>query len=186
MHSRQLLLAASFALLAGCKSDSKIGPNSLLGTMAFTYAGGISGTFNASGTLPTSQAAMETSSWAAAELSPPDVFAAAAVPRTSTSHDFVFLDIGRTTAGTSSISNSCSVNCGGFFVLFGQANGSGTTFLQDCFIETGTITITEITATRVRGTFTGTGFCFAPGSTNNTPFTVTNGTFDLALVPNVP
>lgn len=182
------MLAASLAFLVGCGKDKITAVTGLNGQMVFTYSGGLSGTFNVTGQMPTSQSAMETSSWAAGEVVTADnaTYVAASTPRTASTHDLVFVQINRTNAGNATIDfdNCVATNCTTVFFLFGFANGSGTTFLQDCYLQTGTVTITSISATRAQGTFSGAGVCNTPGDTQ-TAFTVTGGTFDVALVPGV-
>jgi hypothetical protein len=181
--SKRLVLAASLALL-GCSSDKATAPTGLVGTFSFSYSGAISGTFNATGALPGTPAGMETTSWAAAEISTADgeTGVLAATPRSASSHDIAGLFMERVTPGAATISDTCQTQCGFALMTFGQANGTGTTFLQECFITVGSITITEVTTTRVKGTFSGTGECLAFGSQTPAAFTVTNGTFDVALV----
>ena len=187
MQPRRLLLAASLVLFAGCKSDST-GPG-LSGTMSFTFSGGISGTFSASGTLPATIPEQVASPWAAGELNPTDggVYVEGLLPKTATTHDLALLFIHRTTVGTDNISASCSSNCSMLGFLFGQPRNFAGPPIQACDIITGTITITEISSTRVKGTFSGTGTCIdAPVVGNTTSFVVSGGTFDVAFVSAVP
>jgi hypothetical protein len=182
---KRILAAASLVLLTSC--DSATGVVNLGGLVTFTYSGGISGNYSANGQMPASNAAQETSSWAAAEVSAPSgaVFSYAASPRNATSHDFVDLTIARTTVGTSNVDPGCFLNCTGLYVVFGAPNtGAGSSFLQECWFESGSVTITEISATRVKGTFSGTGKCFSYLGAE-TSFTVTNGAFDMAVLPDV-
>ena len=183
MQPQRLILAASLLLLAGCKSDST-NPAVLTGSLDFTYSGGISGTFTVSGQFPTSTTSQETTPWAAGEVVSGTTSVVAAMPRNATSHDFFLMDLPRTTVGSSTVVSGCTVNCADVFIVFGNANGTGSGFLQSCFLLTGTLSITEISATRVKGTFSGTGSCVGPTGTTTT-FTITGGTFDVALVPGV-
>lgn len=158
--------------------------------MSFGYSGGISGTFNVSGQMPTSISGQETSSWAAGEVvttgADAGTYVAASTPRDANSHDIAFLQTNRTNAGSSTIDfDNCTASvCSTVFFFFGLANGTGSSFLQDCYLQTGTIVITEVSATRIKGTFSGAGLCFTPTGTQ-TSFTVTNGTFDVPIMPGV-
>jgi hypothetical protein len=185
------LIAASLSLLAGCGGDKASGPTGLAGALSFTYSGALSGTFNVTGQMPAGQSQMETTSWATGEIiasgTDAGTYVIAATPRTAGStHDFLYIQADRTNTGTSTIDfDNCTANvCSTVFVIFGFQNGTGTGYLQDCYLQTGTITITEVTATRVKGTFSGTGLCFSQIGAQ-TSWTVTNGTFDVALTPGV-
>lgn len=185
MLYKRIIAAASLVLLASC--DSATGTVNLGGLLSFTYSGGISGSYSASGALPSTTAGQQTTTWAAAEVSAPSgaVFGISAQPRNATSHDYASLTIARTTAGQATVSPSCSLNCTNLYVIFGAPNtGVGGGFLQECYFESGTITITEISATRVKGTFSGTGKCYSYLGAETT-FTVTNGTFDMAVLPSI-
>jgi hypothetical protein len=184
---RRFVIVASWAALAGC-SDSKTGPTGFNGTLSFNYSGGISGTFNVTGQMPTSGAGQETSSWAAGEVvttgTDAGIYAAAISPRSASSHDFVVVIANRTTEGTATIDydNCVSVVCSTVFFDFNASNGGGLSVAQACYLQTGSVVITDIDDGRIKGTFSGSGVC--ESSTGSfTAFTVTNGSFD---VPNIP
>jgi hypothetical protein len=180
---KPLVLVASLALLPGCKDSS--GPSGLNGTLSFSYSGAMTGNFSASGEF--NPLTMETAAWAAGERDDVDgiLFVGAAVPRNSTSHDVLGIEIERLSPGTATISANCTTNCAFVALIFGSEN-TGSGFLLACDIEAGTVTITEITTTRARGTFSGNGTCFAPGTGNPQAFAVANGAFDVALISAVP
>jgi hypothetical protein len=191
---KQLAAIASIGLLVSCSSDKSGGPTGLAGQLSFTYSGGVSGTFNVTGEMPTSTAAQETQSWAAGEVittggaANTGTFVVGATPRVAGStHDVVVVQANRTNAGTAIIDeNTCTTaaTCSEVLFLVGSANGTSTAFQQICVLTTGSIVITEITTTRIRGTFSGAGDCSTSTGTV-TAFTVTNGTFDVAIVPGV-
>lgn len=185
MLTRQLLLAASLALLAGCGSDKVTTVTGLNGAVSFTYSGAVSGTYSATGALPSGN--FETTTWSAGVISQGAVFVESATPASSSSHNFVFIAIPRTTTGSSPIDPECSDNvCGEMFFELGAPNSGSANPTQTCILDAGTITITEITSSRVKGTFTGTaGTCLSSNQTLGS-FTVTNGSFDVALVSNIP
>lgn len=193
MKTRQLLLAASLAVLAGCGSDKVTTVTGFNGALSFTYTGSgtgsISGSFSATGSLPASSANQMTQQWAAGVLSNSDggVYGDAAVPATASTHHFFGFFINRTTVGSSTINTTTctSASCPEVFFLFGAPNSGSSLSAQTCSIDAGTIAITEITSTRVKGTFSGTGQCFTP-SFATTNITISNGTFDLALVGAIP
>ena len=183
MRFKPLVLVASLALLPSCKDST--GPSGLNGTLTFAYSGAMTGNFSASGQF--NPVNMETEAWAAGERDDAtgELFVGAAVPRNASSHDILGMAIERLTTGSADINANCTSNCAFVAIIFGN-NNTGSGFLLACDIETGTVTITEISTTRARGTFSGTGTCAPPAGTPAQAFTVANGTFDVALISSVP
>jgi hypothetical protein len=183
VHRRYSLLAAALALVASC-GDSGTENNNLSGSVNFTYSGAISGSFAASGALPVITS-LETQQWAvgARDEANGEIIVEALKPRTSTSHDVAVLFIPRLTVGSSSVDCPQTTCAGGFFDF--DVNNSTGDSQQTCFLATGTLTISTITSSRVTGTFSGTGSC-VDASQNIAAFSVNSGTFDVALVQDVP
>ena len=189
MRLQHLAVTASLAaVLIGCGDDGPTTVTGLNGALSFTYSGAVSGTFNATGQMPTSATAQETATWAAGEVvttgADAGTYAVASTPRTGGRHDFVIVVANRTNAGTATIDlNNCDANvCSGVSFVIGQETGTGGGFLQLCGLESGTVVITEVTSTRIIGTFSGAGTCFSESGTE-TAFTVTNGSFNVPIVP---
>jgi hypothetical protein len=174
------ILVASIAFLAGCNSDSTT-PVSLVGQLGFAYAGALSGNFSANGHMPLTTTDQRTIAWAAGERAGTLVFVTSSVPRTASTFDIIFIGTNRTTPGSSAIDG---VDTGISLLLGANVNGTGQA-LQTCFMFGGTVTITEISAARARGTFSATGDCSAPGGGSST-VTVTNGTFDVPFLVDIP
>lgn len=186
MHLRRFALVASLALIAGC-GDETTGPGGIVtGSFSFNFAGGISGTYTASGSFPTNAAQQATTTWAAGEVvtADGDTYLASAVPASASTHNLVTIFAERITAGSVSISSSCSPNCGDFGFFFGLPNTGSAPPAQTCFLTTGTVTFSTLSTTRAVGTFSGSGDCVSAGGAT-TAFTVTAGTFDVPLVTGV-
>jgi hypothetical protein len=167
------------ATLASCSDSS--GPSGFNGTVSFTYSGATTGSFSASGGIPSG--APETEEWAVGFRSDEEqlVGATAIVPRSSTKHDFFFLQLPRLTVGSSTITDNCTAeNCAAVVVDLNVDNTSGDSDFF-CGLTQGTITITSISSTRVEGTFNGTGECITTAP-NAVAFAITNGSFNVALV----
>jgi hypothetical protein len=164
------------------------GPTTVVGfegALVFSYSGSNSGSFNASGVLPTTSAEQRTSPWAAGYVEPGNqTSVAAAVPRSASTHDFVDLYINRNTVGSSTISSSCSSSCSGLNIIIGASN-TGASSTASCFLTAGSIAITEKSETRMKGTFSGTGTCVSSTGSSGA-FTATGGTFDVAFVSGGP
>lgn len=186
MIHRIRILFPSLALLAACGGDGPTTVTAFDGALSFTYTGGNAGTFSASGSLPTSASGQATASWAAAQASATSEMAVVAfTPRNATTHDEVGIFIQRNTVGTETVNSSCSFNCNGLDIVIGVANG-GSTFTATCFLTAGSIAITEKSATRMKGTFSGTGMCMTSAGASQGAWTVTNGTFDVPILDDVP
>jgi hypothetical protein len=130
---------------------------------------------------------LETSTWAAGERDEAnqELIVGASVPRNSTTHDLVTLSVARLSAGSSTISTCSSNSCTGMSLLVAASN---TTSGYDtaCFLSTGTVTISSISNSRATGTFSGTGQCIPLSGASPSSFTVTGGTFDVALLSSIP
>ncbi|MEX2153367.1 MAG: hypothetical protein WD825_08510 [Gemmatimonadaceae bacterium] len=188
MQPKRLLVLASLALAAGCGSD-KITGGTLSGSLSFTYTGGGGGTFNVSGAMPALTANIGNSNWAAGHLDTPNtqtgVFGVRA--RGGGRYDQAVIGINRLTVGSSQVQSDCDPetdNCSGM-VLIVDVSQSDQEFDFICILETGSLAITEVSSSRVKGTFSGTGECIS-SSLAISSFTATNGTFDVPLVPALP
>ena len=178
MPSNTMVVALSLAALVGCSGSP--GPDlDVSGTLAFSYSGGVSGTFSASGPFVLDPAAAD---YAVGGRDGASIVIAASRPRTAMTHDVVSMVIPRLTSGSSIVDDTClSFECAGLLLTLGESNDDGFGFLQACHLTVGTLTIATIGDERATGTFSGTGECSS--STNaTTAFEVTDGTFDVALV----
>mgnify|MGYP003580820456 CR=1 FL=1 len=186
MKHRVLSLVAVLAALTGC-SDSTSPVVGFNGAGSFTYTGAGGGTHSASGDFTAVTAAnLYAEDWAYGVRSDAEVVTGvfSNQPRTTTTHDMMVIGINRVTAGSSSISAECEPEvdeaCTGFVFYRGQSNAFGT-FEHVCILTSGSVNITSISNSRMVGTFSGSGFCF-DNEQNEDSFTVTNGSFDVALI----
>ena len=172
------------ALVGALSCSDSSGPNAL-GTVTFTYTGGGGGTFGASGNAPLLTTPPTGTSWAAGFVDAGETNVAASRPRSGVLVDLAILRIERTTAGSQSIDPVCDIDggtpCTGM-TLFLNFNGNGDTGDFFCALTSGTIVLTEVSSSRARGTFSGTGSCVAGTGGAITAFAVSNGSFDVALV----
>jgi hypothetical protein len=153
--------------------------------------GGGGGSFNVTGTVPTLSANIGNNDWAAGFRDSPNtqVVIEGARTRGGGRYDLAVIGINRLTVGSSNVEADCEPdvdNCSGmiFAVNFSQSDDN---FTFICFLETGSLAISEITSSRVKGQFSGTGQCIGPPPTFTTSnFTVSGGTFDVPLVSTLP
>jgi hypothetical protein len=182
---KHLLLGCTVALV-GCDTTDVTDPNLLAsGSVSFSYtgAGSASATsYSAVGSPPLNMTSFGTTPWSVGSTQAAgQVIVMGVAPKTSTTWDIAFITIARTTVGSSTIDPLCTANaCTEVFLTTG-ANANETSWAFDCVLSSGSVVITSITSTRVAGTFSGSGTCVAGTSTTTSAFTVTGGTFDVAL-----
>jgi hypothetical protein len=106
--------------------------------------------------------------------------------RTAGRYDYVAMYIPILSVGTVNIDPP---ECDMFFTencawLFFEVNFSHLDANWDfnCYLEAGTIAVTAISSTRMTGTFQGTGTCLAGENNASSDFSISNGTFDVAVV----
>lgn len=173
------------ALLGALSCGDSTEPN-VFGSLTFSYTGGGGGTFTAQGGVPSFDAPSTTVSWAVGYTETGETFVAASKPRSGQNVDMAILRIQRTSAGSEPIDTGCdedgAVACT-VMVLFLNFNGNGDTGDFICGLTSGTIVITDISSTRAKGTFSGSGTCLAGTGGASSAFAVTNGSFDVAMTP---
>lgn len=178
---KRVFLASVLLSLLACDSTEP----SAAGSMSFTYTGAGGGTFSAAGNAPSFTAPSTSTSWAVGYTDAGETYVAASKPRTGGLIDMAILRIQRTTAGSEPIDPTCDVDgvaaCSGLmFALNFNGNGDSGDFF--CFLSSGTVVVTEISESRIKGTFSGSGSCAAGAGGTPAAFTVTGGTFDVARV----
>ena len=173
------LALVSIVLLGALACSDSAGPGR--GSVAFTYTGAGGGNFSASG-----DAAFTTgTSWAAGFVQTGETHVGASNPRSGGLVDLAILRLERTTPGSESIDPACNIDgstsCTGmhFYLNF---NGNGDTGDFFCGLTSGTIVLTEVSSSRAKGTFSGSGTCVDGTGGASEVFSVSNGAFDVALV----
>lgn len=191
MQIRQVAaLAVVFALSAcGGGDDGPTTVTGLNGSVSFTYTGGGGGSYSVSGQMPTIQANIGTTSWAAGYRDTPNsgFSVGAGRARGGGRYDAFGLFIQRLTVGSGTISANCddsTTNCN-YVVLVVNASEADENFDFICFVETGSVAVTEISSTRIKGSFSGSGSC-VNAAFSTSAFTVANGTYDVPLVATLP
>ncbi len=159
-------------MLAGC--DATTTPPS--GSVQFTYAGARSGVFSIAGGLAANDQAPY--AYAFTQMGSDRVpYAVTVLAGRREPQAGMLLTILRVTPGSESPVTGCIVLCNMLNVTFDQGSPTNNVF---CGVTSGTFTITEISASRVKGTFSGSGTC-SQNAGPGTAFTVTDGTFDVEL-----
>ena len=176
------LAFVSVVLLGALSCSDSAGP---AGSLAFTYTGAGGGNFSASGNATFASPPPTGTSWAAGFVQTGETHVGASNPRSGGLVDLAILRLEITTPGSVSIDPACNIDggtpCTGmdFYLNF---NGNGDTSDFGCTLTSGTIVLTEVSSSRAKGTFTGTGGCFDGTGGGPSAFSVSNGTFDVTLV----
>jgi len=189
MKYRHVPIIATLSLLVGCgdKSPTDVNAGIVSGTVSFTYTGAAGGSFSATGGISSiASAAAHTTTWATGwndnSLSTTNIVAN--VPRAGGLADFAVIIINSLTTGTNNVDANCSsdaLSCN-MVVLAMGATSAGSMPSTQCFLESGTITISAISSTNATGSFSGAGSCFSLGGAGiPTDFVVTNGSFNVPL-----
>lgn len=98
--------------------------------------------------------------------------------------DFAWITIPRLTAGTVDIDGICpGENCASVSLALEVGTTGVSQARYSCSLDDGIIRVTSVTETRVKGDFSGTGFCVgAPGTPDLDQFSIAEGTFDVRLI----
>lgn len=184
------LLVALTLPLAGCGDDGNPAGPGAEGSLSFTYSGDISGTFAVSGGKGREGERYPRNEFAAASRSRSGGFVRIDGVR-PTQHpklDFVGMSLlGVTGPKTITVCAIAAVapDCADVqFTLGENVTSSGLDPDHVYVFTSGSVTVSEITAERVRGTFQGTGASIEPMGQVNFARTiaVTNGQFDVPVV----
>lgn len=179
------LVPMAAVLFGGLACSDSSGPE-MRGSVAFTYTGAGGGTYSASGDAPSSTATEPpTGSWAAGYVRANESHVVGSTPRSGVLVDLALLRLEGTTPGSVSIDPACNIDgstsCTGvdFYLNF---NGDGDTGDFFCALTSGTIVLTQVSSSRAKGTFSGSGICVDGTGGGSEAFEVSNGAFDVALI----
>lgn len=178
MFRRSCIVLLGVLALSGCKDSAGVdddGP----GVVKFTYAGQLSGTFNASGIVPAAGGA----EFGAATLSPNGGLTIVATDDDGTRYGNTILlraspKEGSVTCAPGSVRDTCTIRAEAQFSLPADAAATANGYV-------GTLNVTTLTATRTRGTFSFElpSNIYQAGTGVAGTLRVVNGTFDVPIVP---
>jgi hypothetical protein len=195
---RFLIPCAALLALAACGGAEGIGgpDEAAHGSFRFSHSavGPVAaGTYDGEGEVSLSGSGQFTlGEWAFAQVSasandPMLVIASQPSAGTTGRHDMVIMDLPRnvTAGATVPFNIDCGIGgpsaCAEISVSFRLTPG-GDNPDAGCNLLNGEVRITERSARRIKGTFSGSGQCFVVGSTQNPPVQVTNGSFDVPIL----
>lgn len=189
---KKLLPCAMLLALAACPSDGT-GPGDGTALLRFSHtaAGTLlpAGTYEAEGEVRMGgQGQIQPGEWVYAVVGvPPSLLRVNASQRSALvngRYDLVIMElpVGLGAGGSVPIHAPCLglPDCAQVQVRLGVRAQANQTPEMTCTLEGATVTVTARSATRVQGTFSGPGTCYAPGA--SAPFQVTGGTFDVPIL----
>jgi hypothetical protein len=175
------LLVIGTLSLAGCGDDATSPrQDDHVGRAAFTYASPnspVNGSFAAEGARP---ADVLTGTWAAASTDDADAYVVA-LRQTGEQWEQLIVYIPGASLGTSAIVPDCDNSCA-FVALTVRKSMGGVSYQYLCEVMQGTVSVTSLTDSRIKGTFSGTGICESQDNPNQPSVTITGGTFDAPLL----
>jgi hypothetical protein len=175
---RPPVLALALGLAAGCKDSTG---SSAHDRLSFSYGGAASGTFSASGPVPATSAPWSTQF--AGGLQDADGYTLSAYAPNTATVGTRFVLVTYQPGGADTYSSDCASvlptsRCFTALLFFDwDGSAPGTPAGLSLRTEHVTLHVASVTATRIKGTFSGT---FVSGSGQHV--TVPDGTFDLPLV----
>lgn len=145
-----------------------------------TYTGPLDGTWRAAGTLHVPSAT--TTTWASGLRTGGRLEIQAIRQNTDGTHDWIQIDLDRTTRGQGAIDASCSgPGCPGVTIAFGMHSEHGAQAAVSCHLRTGTLGIDEISPRHAYGRFSGTGSCLTSSGEHLEDIAILGGTFRVPL-----
>jgi hypothetical protein len=180
MKPRILLAALPLAVLfAACSDPSGPGETEDESRVALSYTGGLAGTFAAAGdyalgTVPNTQTFALASRTADGTLE-----VSAYSQRGGARFDIASITIPDAAVGQRAVEHCPGETCNSVSLGLDLGQVHGSQAAQSCQLRTGTIRVSALSATRVSGTVSGSGFCFPRDGGDNVPFQITSGSFDV-------
>jgi hypothetical protein len=179
----ELPFLALLALAAACSDGSDPIGGGPGGSLAFSHAG--------TGEAPTRWETFGTgqtndpdADWALAIFDGVTLGVSANRRTAGNKHDEVAIGIADPATQSVYTVGDCET-CAVVNFTFGQV-GHESNFERACTLTAGTLKLTEYSEDRAKGTFSGTGTCFHTPGEEPDAFTVTNGSFDVAIHETTP
>ena len=173
----------SFFAIALLACGDSTGPRGLNGVISFTFTGAGGGFFDVTALAPNTGETPDLSRNLTAGYSNDTVTLVAAFRAIGSGFgDAVALGLTSATVGSASVDVDCDpegTTVCALLVFARNFNTATEATGQTCTLYTGTVAITQITASRIVGTFSGAGEC-VDELEDASPFGVTNGTFNVS------
>lgn len=183
MKSRILLATLPLAVLfAACDDPSGPGETADANRVAIFYSGGVAGSFAAEGEYVTGPAP-NTQTFAQAVRRPDGTLELSAYSqRGGARFDIASITLPNAAVGQRAVEHCPGETCSSVSLGLDVGQVHGSQAAQSCQLQTGTIRVTALSATRVTGTVSGSGFCLPRDGGDSVPFQITAGTFDVDVL----
>lgn len=182
MNARILLAALPLTLLfTACNDVSGPGEREDASRVAISYNGGFGGSFSAEGDYRAGTAPNTQTFAIASRGSDGTVEVTAYRQLGGARFDLAGITIPAAAVGERAVERCPGETCSSVFLALDVGQATGAQAAQSCQLETGAIRVTALTATRVNGTVSGSGFCLPREGGGDVPFQITSGTFDVEV-----
>jgi hypothetical protein len=175
MKTSRMLVAALLVVAAGCGDGT--GPFGINGTLSFSHSGATTGTFNASGSVLVINPDAATWAAGARDEATQSIAIAANVAQSGSTFDNVVIDFPQVDAGTVAI--GAGANNANVAISFDMTASGSAAWV--CGLTSGSVVVSSVSGSRVRGSFSGSGTCLPNGGAP-VAFAVSNGSFDVPLL----
>jgi hypothetical protein len=182
MKPRILLAAFPLALLfAACDDPSGPGVTEDASRVEFSYAGDLAGVFAVEGEYVPGTAP-NTQTFAIATRQPGGTLEVNAYSqRPGARFDIASITLPNAAVGQRAVEHCPGETCNSVSLGLDLGQAQGSQAAHSCQLQTGTIRVTALSATRVAGTVSGSGFCFPADGGDTVPFQITSGAFDVGI-----
>lgn len=182
MKPRILLAALPLAAqFAACNDPSGPGENDGESRVALSYTGGVSGSFAAeggyvAGTIPNRETFAIASRGADGTVE-----IVAYSQRGGSRFDLATVTVPEASVGQVGVEVCAGETCPSVALALDVGQATGSVAAHTCHLDAGSIRVTALADTRVKGTLSGSGFCLPGGGGEPVAFQVASGTFDVEI-----
>jgi hypothetical protein len=182
MNHRILLAALPFAvLIAACEDPSGPGQGAAESRVSIAYTGAVSGSFVGEGS-PDPGSAPNAQTFATANRAADGTVEIIAYgQRGGSRFDLTTITLPDAAVGQAAVEVCPGETCSSVALALDVGRATGSVATHTCHLDEGSIRVTSITQTRVKGTISGSGFCVPGGGGDFVDFQVASGSFDVMI-----
>ena len=182
MKHRILVAALPLAaFIAACNDPSGPGEGSEDSRVAIAYTGAVSGIFVGEGD-PDLSTAPSTQTFATANRAADGTVEVIAYgQRGGSRFDLATITIPNAAVGQAAVEVCPGETCSSVALALDLGRTTGSVATHTCHLDEGSIRVTSITQTRVKGTVSGSGYCIPGAGGDLVDFQIASGTFDVRI-----
>jgi hypothetical protein len=182
MKTRILLAALPLAaFIAACDDPSGPGEASAESRVSIAYTGAVSGTFVGEGSPDLGSAPNAQTFASATRAADGTVEVVAYGQRGGSRFDVTSITIPNAAVGQAAVEVCPGETCPSVSLALDLGRATGSVAAHTCHLDEGSIRVTSITQTRVKGTVSGSGYCIPGAGGDFVDFSIASGTFDVQI-----